>query len=176
MMADKLFTLLGRVAKWFYFVKDDNLTFKKYLYFFFYQKFLRFNAHVPWPVHYTSYVNGVKNIKLNGRSSPGSSPFQYISGSNGLIMGNNVFMAPGVQVITANHNFTDYRKAIPCRPVEIGSNVWIGAHVVILPEVHIGDNVIIGAGSIVTKDIPSNVIAVGNPCKVLKNKEAYNED
>ena len=52
-------------------------------------------------------------------------------------------------------------------PIHIGNNVWIGANSVILPGVNIGDNSVIGAGSIVTKDIPSNVIAVGNPCRVL---------
>lgn len=53
-------------------------------------------------------------------------------------------------------------------PVTIGDNVWIGAGVNILPGVTIGDNTVIGAGSVVTKDIPSNVLAVGNPCRVIK--------
>ena len=53
-------------------------------------------------------------------------------------------------------------------PVRIGKNCWIGAGAVILPGVTIGDNVVIGAGSVVTKDIPDNVVAVGNPCRVLR--------
>ena len=53
-------------------------------------------------------------------------------------------------------------------PVHIGKNCWLGAGVVVLPGVTIGDNTVIGAGSVVTKDIPANVIAVGNPCKVLR--------
>ena len=53
-------------------------------------------------------------------------------------------------------------------PVTVGHNVWIGGNVVILPGVSIGDNSIIGGGSVVTKDIPANVIAVGNPCKVIR--------
>ena len=53
-------------------------------------------------------------------------------------------------------------------PITIGNNVWIGAGVNILPGVTIGDNTVIGAGSVVTKDIPSNVLAVGNPCRVVK--------
>ena len=58
---------------------------------------------------------------------------------------------------------------IPCNaPVHIGRNCWIGAGAVILPGVTLGDNVVVGAGSIVTKDLPSNVVAVGNPCKVLR--------
>ena len=54
------------------------------------------------------------------------------------------------------------------KPIHIGKNVWLGGDVKVLPGVTIGDNTIIGTGSIVTKDIPSNVIAVGNPCKVLR--------
>ena len=53
-------------------------------------------------------------------------------------------------------------------PVRIGRNCWIGAGVIIVPGITIGDNVVIGAGSVVTKDLPSNVVAVGNPCKILR--------
>ena len=55
------------------------------------------------------------------------------------------------------------------KPIKVGNNVWIGGNVCVMPGVTIGDNVVIGAGSVVNKDIPSNVVAVGNPCKVLKN-------
>ena len=54
-------------------------------------------------------------------------------------------------------------------PIKVGNNVWFGGNVVVLSGVTIGDNVVIGAGSVVTKDIPSNVVAVGNPCKVVKS-------
>ena len=57
------------------------------------------------------------------------------------------------------------------KPVRIGDHVWIGGNVTILPGVSIGDHSIIGAGSVVTKDIPANVIAVGNPCKVIKDQK-----
>lgn len=66
-------------------------------------------------------------------------------------------------------------------PITIGDNVWIGAGVIVLPGVTIGENAVIGAGSIVTKDIPANVVAVGNPCRVLReitdrDKEYYYHD
>lgn len=86
-------------------------------------------------------------------------------------MGDNVFIAPNVGIYTATHplNAEERAKGLEyALPVTIGSDVWIGASVVILPGVNIGDNVVIGAGSIVTKDIPSNVVAVGNPCRVIK--------
>ena len=78
---------------------------------------------------------------------------------------------PNVTVATAGH------PILPClrerayqynAPVHIGKNCWIGAGAVILPGINVGDNSVIGAGSIVTKDIPANVIAVGNPCRVLR--------
>ncbi len=59
-------------------------------------------------------------------------------------------------------------------PVTIGNNVWIGSNVVVMPGVTIGDNTVIGAGSVVTKDIPANVVAFGNPCRVVR--EITDED
>lgn len=86
-------------------------------------------------------------------------------------IGDNVLIAPNVSIYTAGHPVhpdsrnTGYEYGIP---VTIGNNVWIGGNSVILPGVTIGDNVVIGAGSVVTKDIPHNVIAAGNPCKVIR--------
>ena len=68
------------------------------------------------------------------------------------------------------------RKHKNANPIIIGNNIWIGANSTILPEVNIGDNVVIGANSLVSKDIPSNSIAFGNPCKVVKQKSEYKED
>ena len=88
-----------------------------------------------------------------------------------VTFGNNVFIGPNVGIYTAEHPIDvemrnkglEYGKKI-----KVGNNVWIGGSVCILPGVTIGDNVTIGAGSVVTKDIPSNVTAFGNPCKVYK--------
>ena len=60
------------------------------------------------------------------------------------------------------------RKVEFAKPIVVGNDVWIGGNVCVMPGVTIGDNTIIGAGSVVTKDIPSNVVAVGNPCKIIK--------
>jgi len=164
---------LGILAKKTYRIKNERIPPKKYLYIFFYQKILRFNAHVPWPCHFTSRIIGVQNIKIGKYTSPGGGGLQYINGSGGIEIGDNVRVAPGVHIISQNHDLSNYDKHIPTRPINIGSNVWIGSHAVILPGVHIGDNVVIGAGSIVTKDIPPNSIAFGNPCKVRDVKNPY---
>ncbi|MGL5692788.1 MAG: sugar O-acetyltransferase [Peptostreptococcaceae bacterium] len=88
-----------------------------------------------------------------------------------IFVGNNVMFAPNVTVSTGTHPIhTELRRkqAQYNLPIHIGDNVWIGTGAVILPGIKIGENSVIGAGSIVTKDIPANVVAIGNPCKVLR--------
>ena len=88
-----------------------------------------------------------------------------------IYVGDNVMFGPNVTIATANHPITpDLRsKGLQYnKDVHIGNNVWLGSNVVVVPGVKIGNNSVIGAGSIVTKDIPDNVVAVGNPCKVLR--------
>lgn len=85
--------------------------------------------------------------------------------------GDNVFIAPNCCITTAGHPLDVEQRNLGLEyayPIEIGNNVWIGANVTILPGVTIGDDVVIGAGSVVNRDIPKGVIAVGNPCKVLR--------
>ena len=97
-------------------------------------------------------------------------------------IGENTLIGPNAGIYAANHS-THYSERIQggCygKPISIGKNVWLGGDVKILQGVHIGDNSIIGCGSIVTKDVPSNVIAAGNPCRVLRpiteaDKTGYN--
>lgn len=88
-----------------------------------------------------------------------------------IFVGNNVMFAPNVVIATGTHPVHPELRRKQAQynlPVHIGNNVWIGAGAVVLPGVNIGDNSIIGAGSVVTKDIPANVVAVGNPCKVMR--------
>ncbi|AVQ44757.1 sugar O-acetyltransferase [Clostridium botulinum] len=101
---------------------------------------------------------------------------------NKIIIGNNALIAPNVQIYTEFHptnsqeRFGEVKEDSSfefCKtqtaPVVIGNNVWIGGGVIIMPGVTIGDNVVIGAGSVVTKDILSNKIAYGNPCRVVRD-------
>lgn len=88
-----------------------------------------------------------------------------------IFVGDGVMFGPNVTVATAAHPISPEirRRGYQYNlPVRIGKNVWIGAGAVILPGVTIGENSVIGAGSVVTKDIPDNVVAVGNPCRVLR--------
>lgn len=90
--------------------------------------------------------------------------------ANKVTFGNNVQIGPNCGFYTSGHPIDKEtrRKAEFAKSITIGNDVWIGGNVCIMPGVTIGDNAVIGAGSVVTKDIPSNVVAVGNPCKVIK--------
>lgn len=88
-----------------------------------------------------------------------------------IYVGDYTMFGPNVTVATAGHPILPELREKMYQynfPVHIGKNCWIGAGVVIVPGITIGDNVVIGAGSVVTKDLPSNVVAVGNPCRVLR--------
>lgn len=88
-----------------------------------------------------------------------------------VTIGNNVFIAPNVAIYTAGHPIhykarnSMYEYGIP---IEIGDNCWIGGNTVICPGVKIGSGSVIGAGSVVVKDVPDNVVAAGNPCRVIR--------
>ena len=101
-----------------------------------------------------------------------------------VIIGDNVMFGPNVSVFTAGHPLhpdsrnSGYEYGIS---ISIGDNVWIGGNTVINPGVHIGNNAVIGSGSVVTKDIPDNAVAAGNPCRVLRfiteaDREFYYKD
>ena len=88
-----------------------------------------------------------------------------------IYVGDHTMFGPNVTIATAGHPIWPALREKGYQynmPVRIGKNCWLGAGVIVMPGVTIGDNVVVGAGSIVTKDIPSNVVAVGNPCRVLR--------
>ena len=88
-----------------------------------------------------------------------------------IYVGDNTMFGPNVVVATAGHPLLPELREQGYQynaPVHIGRNCWIGAGAILLPGVTVGDNAVIGAGSIVTKDVPASVLAVGNPCRVLR--------
>ena len=91
---------------------------------------------------------------------------------NYIKCGNNVFLGPNVQIYTATHPIDHKVRASGlefAKPISIGEDVWVGGSAVICPGVTIGDRSIIGAGSVVTRDIPADVFAAGNPCRVIRH-------
>ena len=100
--------------------------------------------------------------------------------NNIINIGKNGLIGPGVQLLTASHPLSARERLITSnenlktsyktfsKPIHIGDNVWIGGNTVVLPGITIGNNVTIGAGSVVTKNIPDNMLAFGNPCKIIR--------
>lgn len=116
--------------------------------------------HANWGGHHVHFGNNVyANFNLT------------MVDDTHIYVGDNVMFGPNVTVCTAAHpiNIEVRRKQAQYNlPIHIGANVWIGANVTVLPGVTIGENSVIGAGSVVTRDIPANVVAVGSPCRVLR--------
>ena len=123
-----------------------------------------FDIRPPFYCDYGCHIIAGDNLYINFDCT--------ILDCNWVRLGNNVLLAPKVQIYTAYHP-TDPELRLSGKelaaPVTIGDNVWLGGGVIICPGVNIGSNVTIGAGSVVTKDIPDNVVAVGNPCRVVKS-------
>lgn len=89
-----------------------------------------------------------------------------------VTFGDNVLIGPNCGFYTSHHPLNPEDRAMGMSyafPIKVGNNVWIGGNVTVLPGITIGDNSIVGAGSVVTKNIPSNVMAAGNPCRIIKN-------
>ena len=115
--------------------------------------------HANWGIHTHFGRNVYANFNLT------------LVDDTDIFVGDSVMFGPNVVVATAGHPIDPElrRKVAQFNvPVRIGSNVWIGAGAILLPGVTVGDNSVIGAGSVVTHDIPPNVVAVGNPCRVLR--------
>jgi maltose O-acetyltransferase len=145
------------------------------------------------------YCNVGTNIKI-GKGSFINTNNNYLD-TDSIEIGDYTLLAQGVNIICANHPVSTKERIVPVddklddgkysyidedgnfddsieytflntrSPVKIGDRCWIGANVIILPGVTIGDNVVVGSGSIVTKDIPSNSIAVGNPARIIRKNE-----
>lgn len=132
------------------------------------------NCYIEPPLHANwggRHVHFGKNVYANFNLTLVDDTHIYI--------GDYTMIGPNVTVATAGHPILPELRLEAYQynfPVHIGKNCWIGAGAVILPGVTIGDNTVIGAGSIVTKDVPSNVVAVGNPCKVLRPIGEYDRE
>ena len=124
--------------------------------------------HSNWGGHHVHFGNSVyANFNLT------------LVDDTHIYVGDYTMIGPNVTIATAGHPILPElrEKAYQFnQPVHIGRNCWLGAGVVVLPGITIGDNSVIGAGSIVTKDIPANVVAVGNPCRVLREISEHDRE
>jgi len=168
----KKYGFLFSWLRWFY-PKAKGVPLHFLMYCFIFQKIFRINGAVQWPVHFTSRILYHKNISIGNNSVPGLAGSCYIQARNGIVIGHNVWTGPGVGLISSNHDMDNYALHSKKQTIILGDNVWLGMNVVVLPGIKIGDNVVVGANSVVTKNIPSNVVAAGNPCRVLFEKAPY---
>lgn len=123
------------------------------------------STHIDSP---SKFIIG-NNVSINRRC--------IINAGGGIEIKDNVLIGPNTTIYSQNHNFKDPDSLIcdqgyTLAPVTIGENVWIASNCIILPGVTVGKNSIIGAGSVVTKSIPENSLAVGNPARVIKKNHA----
>lgn len=140
----------------------------------YFQRVLKINHDVPFQVHYTSRLTGVKNLKIEGNpekvmisfaSSGGC--YYAISGNASLEIGEGTIWAHNLNIQTSNHDFNDFNRAVE-KSVKIGKNCWIGGNVSILAGVELGDQVVVGANTVVTKSFPSRVVIAGCPAKIIR--------
>jgi len=139
---------------------------------FLFQRVLRVNSDVSWSVHYTSRVVGHDRISLGRgvRRSFAVSAGCYFQAVNGISIGDDTLIGPGVKIISANHSRTDLGAHVRGSPVVIGTNCWIGANAVVLPGVRLGNGVTVGAGAVVTRSFPDGAVVVGNPARQIAAK------
>ena len=158
------------VGKWF---SRDGFTkgWQQVLNCWYGQKVKGINKHVPWPVPESVQVGNPDNIEFNPDDMDNfwsvGCYFQALGAK--LIIKKGTIIAPGVGLITANHDLNNYLQSQEGKPVIIGENCWIGMNAVILPGVELGDHTIVGAGAIVTKSYPEGYcVLVGNPARPIK--------
>lgn len=124
--------------------------------------------HTNWGGHHVHFGKGIyANFNLT------------LVDDTHIYVGDYTMFGPNVTVATAGHPILPELREKGMQynaPVHIGRNCWFGAGVVILPGITVGDNVVVGAGSIVTKDLPDNVVAVGNPCRILREVNEHDAE
>jgi len=123
------------------------------------------DTFIQFPVRF----EGPKNISIGNNVSINA--FVHMWGHGTINIGDDCLIASHVSINSVTHNpeVLPYKSNIVTKEVNIGKNVWIGSHSVILPGVKIGDNAIIGAGAVVNKDVPANVTVAGVPAKIIKS-------
>jgi len=138
-----------------------------------YQKILRINGNVPWPVHFTSKVKSPKKIE-RGTKAPGFSPWCYLDGRNGIVIEENVWVGPRVSIISMDHDLNNYNSYKKEQPIIIRKNSLLTTGCIILPGVELGEHTVVAAGAVVTKSFPEgNQVLAGNPARVIKQIGKY---
>lgn len=147
-----------------------GIPFSRWFVNFLFQRIFRLNARAPFQVHFTSTVILGKGINVGKDvwKSFALSGGCYIQGINGVHIGDYTIFAPGVKIISANHNFNNFSNWLEASPIRIGKNCWLGANAIILPGVELGDDCVVAAGAVVTKSFPARSVILGVPAKISR--------
>jgi acetyltransferase-like isoleucine patch superfamily enzyme len=126
----------------------------------------------PFNVHYASRVIFGDRIQVGNRSKNSFSLSHgcYFNARNGIVIGDDFLFAPGVVVVTANHDFVDRTEYSEERATIIGDNVWLGAHATILAGVTLGDGATVAAGAVVTADVKPGLVVAGVPAHPIDGR------
>ena len=140
----------------------------------FYQKILRINGHIPFPVSHSMSISNYRNIEFDiddiNNFQMNGCYFQNFKGK--IVIGKGTYIAPNVGIITVNHDINNLDGHEDGADVILGKKCWIGMNAVILPGVKLGDNTVVGAGSIVTSGFPEgNCIIAGNPARKIRDNK-----
>jgi acetyltransferase-like isoleucine patch superfamily enzyme len=137
----------------------------------FWQKVMRINSKIPFPVNRNIVISNHENIEFHPDDLNNFQVFgvYYQNFDAKIIMGRGTYIAPNVGIITANHDIKDPDKHVEGKDVVIGEKCWIGMNSVVLPGVTLGDNTVVAAGSVVTKSFEDGyVVLAGVPAKIIK--------
>ena len=136
------------------------------------QKFLRINAHVPWPVSPSIAISDPRNLVFSPEDMNNFQTFgcYFQNFSAKIVLGRGTYVGPNVGIITANHDPADLVRHLPASDVVLGENCWIGMNAMILPGVRLGPHTVVGAGAVVTKSFPDGwCVVVGNPARSIRD-------
>lgn len=143
-----------------------------YLLNFIFQRVLGINSSAPFSVHFTSQVYNGENMRVGKttRKFLANAGNAYFHALNGIDIGEGTIIAPGVKIVSTNHDLDDYTKLDRGEQyrIVIGERCWLGANSVILPGVSLGDGVVVASGAVVTKSFPPRCIVGGVPAKIIK--------
>lgn len=142
-------------------IAPDDVSYVEYLEMLFNRKLDDIRILTPFICDFGNRVTFGKNVFINHSA--------IFSASGGIEFGDGVMLAPGVKIATINHDYNNRHTIYTYGKVTIKKNAWIGLGVTITPGVTIGENSVIAAGSVVTKDVPDNVVVGGVPAKIIKN-------
>ncbi|MCQ2360729.1 MAG: acyltransferase [Paludibacteraceae bacterium] len=155
---------------------NDSYINSTLLKFIFWQKILRINGSVPWPVHFTSKVIDAQKVDNDGgMRAPGYAMGCYIDGRGGITIEEGVLIGPKVSLISTNHNETDYSQYVTKGKIILHRHCWVATGATILSGVELGEHTIVAAGSVVTHSFTEgNCLIGGNPAVIIKKLEPYN--